>query len=92
MDSGSSERDQADELEDRNHGENDGECHAFGGGHALEETNETDDSEHDEEAVETEECDGSSSDGDSDADNGMGRKTGAVRVMVESFADRCNSP
>lgn len=92
LDSGSSERDQADELEDKNYGENDGEFHAFGGGHALEETNETDDSEHDEETVETEECDGSSSDGDSDADNGMGRKTGAVRVMVESFADRCNSP
>ena len=40
-------------------------------------------------ADEGSEIDDTSSDGDSDADNGMGRKAGAVRVMVESFADRC---
>jgi hypothetical protein len=40
-------------------------------------------------AEEASEIDDSSSDGYSDADNGMGRKTGAARFMVESFADRC---
>ena len=65
----------------------------LGGGQAAEELDEADDTEQDQEVDETEECgdddDDSSSGGESDADNGMGRKTGAARVMVESFADRC---
>ena len=58
-------------------------------GQAAEDTSETDCSEQNVEVGEASEVEDSSSDGDSDADNGMGRKTGAVRVMVESFADRC---
>jgi hypothetical protein len=38
---------------------------------------------------ETDQSDCSSSEGGSDADNCLDRKTGAARVMVESFADRC---
>ena len=59
------------------------------GAQAVEEIDETDDSEQNVEAGDASDHDDSSSNGDSDADNGMGRKTGAVRVMVESFADRC---
>ena len=50
---------------------------------------DVDDVDNDHVAGEGSEIDDTSSDGDSDADNGMGRKAGAVRVMVESFADRC---
>ena len=70
----------------------DAEGEGLGGGRAAEECDETDDAEQDREVDEAEECgddDDSSSGGESDADNGMGRKTGAARVMVESFADRC---
>jgi hypothetical protein len=59
------------------------------GGQAAEESSESDGTDQNQEADEPSELDDSSSDGDSDADNGMGRKAGAVRVMVESFADRC---
>jgi len=81
----------ADEESDCDDDDHDDEV--LGGGQAAEELDEADDTEQDQEVGETEECgdddDDSSSGGESDADNGMGRKTGAARVMVESFADRC---
>jgi hypothetical protein len=69
--------------------DDDDESCTFSGGQSAEVTSATDDPEHNQEDDETRDCEGASSDEDSDADNGMGRKTGVVRVMVESFADRC---
>jgi hypothetical protein len=83
LDSGSSQQHDADLSEGGD------DCDGDNGGQTVEETSGTDDPETREEVDEASEADDSSSGGDSDADNGMGRKTGAVRVMVESFADRC---
>ncbi len=89
LDSGSCEPDEADDSEGGDGDNDDDECRALGAGQVLGKMSETDDMEHHEDNEETGECTGSSSDEDSDADNGMGRKAGVVRVMVESFADRC---
>lgn len=87
LDSGSCIQNEAEESEGDD--DDDDESCAFGGGQVAEVTTTTDDPEQTQEDDETGECDGSSSDEDSGADNCMGRKTGVVRVMVESFADRC---
>ncbi len=82
------ERDEAEESE----GDDDDNCDTAGAAMGSEKgqaATEICNVDKDHVAEEASEIDDSSSDGYSDDDNGMGRKTGAARFMVESFADRC---